>query len=104
MAILFGGPDCWIGDCEHIYDNPILLFTVLATAGLEGTMTFTPANPNINGGLSFYPVDTDGASIIGPNDAGTSLVVLGATVLIVPGPGVAVGSVLGLALMARKKR
>ncbi|MBX3323735.1 MAG: hypothetical protein KF757_12170 [Phycisphaeraceae bacterium] len=96
--------DCWIGDCEGDRGNPILLFTILATAGEWGEMVFTPGNPNINGGLSFYPSWDDGLSIIGPNDAGTSLVLLSATVLIVPGPGVLVGSVLGLALMARRKR
>lgn len=67
-------------------ENPILLFTFDVTAGGSGSITYTPANPNPNGGLSFYPDYLNGASIVGPNDADTSLALIGATTRIVPAP------------------
>jgi hypothetical protein len=66
--------------------NPILLFTIAVTAGQAGSIAYTPGNPNPNGGLSFYPDEDEGASIIAPNDAGTALVLEGATTRIVPAP------------------
>lgn len=97
------GDHCWFPPCWE-YGNPALLFTIEARAGLEGSMTFTPANPNVNGGLSFYPIHTDGASIIGPNDAGTSLHTIGATTIIIPTPASVLVGAGAAVLMSRRRR
>jgi len=83
--------------------NPIMLFTIQVEAGTVGTATYVAGNPNINGGLSFYPDNQDGASIVAPNDAGTTLTMIAATTNIVPAP--ASLALLGLgALVARRRR
>jgi hypothetical protein len=90
LANLFG--DVYVPDLTH----PILLFTFDVTVGdTVGSVTYTPEGPNINGGLSFYPDSQDGASIIAPNDSGTTLVLVGATTRIVPAP-----AAFGLAVFA----
>ncbi len=97
LAAIFGGlppPDP---------TNPILLFTFDVTVGnLAGSVTYTPDGPNVNGGLSFYPDGQDGYSIIAPNDPGTTLVLIGATTQVVPGPATLLA--LGLAGFAASRR
>jgi hypothetical protein len=68
--------------------NPIPLFTFDFTtaSGPVTNLEFTPVDPNVNGGLSFYPDNEDGASIITPNDADSSLTLTPWTYQ-VPGPG-----------------
>jgi len=69
LANLFGilNPDIYLS-------NPILLFTMtVESPSSPGYLELTPMNPNPNGGLSFYPDSTDGASIVAPNDPGTSI-------------------------------
>lgn len=80
LASIFG--DDWT-DMTH----PIVLFTFEVTVGeSRGAITYTPSDPNPNGGLSFYPDWNDGHSITAPNDPGTTLVLVGATTVIVPSP------------------
>jgi hypothetical protein len=83
--------------------NPIMLFSVEVTAADSlGSITYVPANPNVNGGLSFYPDSTDGVSIIAPNDPGTTLTLTGVTTRVVPAP--ATLALVGLAGMATGRR
>ncbi len=82
--------------------NPIMLFSVDVTAGAGGLITYTAGNPNVNGGLSFYPNSTDGASIIAPNTPGTTLNFIGASTFVVPAP--ASLALLGLGAMAARRR
>ena len=83
--------------------NPIMMFTIEVTAGASGSITYVAGNPNVNGGLSFYPDSQDGASIIAPNDAGTTLSMVSATTTIIPAP--ASIALLGLGgLVARRRR
>lgn len=85
--------------------NPILLFTfdVHTLAGPQGLLTYTPGNPNPNGGLSFYPISTDGASVIAPNDVGTTLTFYGATIWVVPEPSTLALLAVGGAIMLRRR-
>lgn len=94
---LFGPPT------QSDMSNPILLFSIGVTAGGEGLILYTPANPNPNGGLSFYPLVGDGAMITAPNDPGTTLVLVGATTRIVPGPG-GIGVLAGGVLVGSTRR
>lgn len=57
--------------------NPIRLFTFDVEIDTPSAIHFQPVNPNINGGLSFYPDSTDGASIVAPNDPDSSLTLNG---------------------------
>ena len=84
--------------------NPIMLFSVeVAAADSPGSITYTPANPNVNGGLSFYPDSTDGATIGAPNDPGTTLTLAGVTTRVVPSPaGLALIGLAGLAAGRRR--
>ena len=70
LANLFG-----ILNPNIITSNPVQLFTFdIVTASVPITdLEFTPMNPGINGGLSFYPDIEDGATINAPNDPNTSL-------------------------------
>ncbi len=75
--------------------NPIPLFQFDFTTG-DGRLehiSFSAANPNVNGGMMFYPNRYDGASIIVPNDADTALHLSGWT-SVIPAPG---SAILGLA-------
>ncbi len=83
--------------------NPILLFTIDVTAANTlGSITYVPDNPNVNGGLSFYPDSEEGASIIAPNDPGTTLTLTGVTTTIIPAP--ATLAFVGLAGLAGRRR
>jgi hypothetical protein len=84
--------------------NPIKLFSfdVTVAAGFFGTITYTPGNPNPNGGLSFYPNSQDGASVIAPNDSSTTLALTGASTRIIPAP--ASLALLGLGGMVAGRR
>lgn len=85
--------------------NPIQLFSFDVTiTGEVGVIEYTPMNPAAEGGLSFYPDSTEGASIIAPNDPGTTLTLTGVRTLInVPGCGTF--GVLGwLSVPATKRR
>lgn len=83
--------------------NPILLFSIDVTAGAAGNIVYVAGNPNVNGGLSYYPVSTAGASVVAPNHAGTTLSFVAATTTIVPAP--ASIALLGLGgLVARRRR
>lgn len=86
--------------------NPIQLFTFDVTiTGEAGVIEYTPMNPAAEGGLSFYPISTDGASIAAPNDAGTTLTLTGArTIVNVPGSGgLVVGSMALVGAMRRRR-
>jgi hypothetical protein len=86
------------------WDNPSILFTIEVTAtSVPGSITYVPGNPNINGGLSFYPDSFDGVSIVAPNDQGTTLVLVGATTRVVPAP-VTLGAFGFLACARRWRR
>lgn len=83
--------------------NPIPLFTfdfTTANVPIEN-LEFTPMDPNVNGGLSFYPDIEDGATIITPNDAETSLTLTPWTYQI-PAPGTLVPLVL-LGVIGRRR-
>lgn len=85
--------------------NPILLFTFDVTVGnTAGAVTYTPNNPNPNGGLSFYPDGNDGASIIAPNDPGTTLLLEGATTRVIPAPATLGLVFIGLWCPGRRRR
>lgn len=53
--------------------NRLFTFDFTTAAGPLGAISFSPAHPNPNGGLSFYPDGRHGASIIFPNTPGTQL-------------------------------
>jgi hypothetical protein len=81
LPTLFG--DGYVPDLTH----PMMLFAFEVTvADTAGSVTYTPDGPNVNGGLSFYPVYDDSNSVIAPNDPGTTLVLVGATTRVVPAP------------------
>ncbi|KAA0217436.1 MAG: hypothetical protein DYG94_00540 [Leptolyngbya sp. PLA3] len=86
--------------------NPIHLFTFEVTiADGSGRVEYAPMNPAADGGLSFYPDSTEGASIIAPNDPGTTLALTGARTWInTPGPGVLVSIGLAGAVAVRRDR
>lgn len=81
--------------------NPMHLFSFEVTVGDISHIAFDTMNASLEGGLSFYPDSTDGATIVAPNDAGTSLTFVGWE-YVVPGPWtVAIG---GLAVLGRRRR
>lgn len=84
--------------------NPILLYTVDFTTG-DVPIThigFAPQDPNVNGGLSFYPISTDGASIIAPNHPDSSLTLTGWEYF-VPSPGAGVLALAGPMVFRRRR-
>ena len=99
LANLFGAPP-WADQ-----SNPIMLFQFDVTVGdILGGVTYTPGDPHPLGGLSFYPHVNDGFSIVAPNNPGTSLVFVGATTNVIPGPGaVSVLLLAGLTGFRRKR-
>ncbi len=82
--------------------NPIELFTfdVTWSSGPLGITEIVTGNPNVNGGLSFYPDSQDGASIIAPNDPDTALVM--GSIIFFPAPGTA-APLLMMAMIRRKR-
>ncbi len=82
--------------------NPIELFTfdVTWSSGPLGVTEITTGNPNINGGLSFYPDSQDGASIIAPNDPDTELVM--GSIIFFPAPATA-APLLMMAMIRRRR-
>ncbi len=85
--------------------NPIMLFSIDVTTqvGTTGWITYAPGNPNPNGGLSYYVISTDGASVIAPNDPGTTLTFAGIETLVIPAPATLVLLALG-GLCASRRR
>jgi hypothetical protein len=83
-------------------NNPIELFTfdVTWSSGPLGVTEIATSNPNINGGLSFYPDSQDGASIIAPNDPDTELVM--GSIIFFPAPGTA-APLLMMAMIRRRR-
>ncbi len=87
LAISGGQYSLIVFQPDFNWDNPSILFTIeVAASNAPGLITYVPGNPNVNGGLSFYPDSQDSASIAAPNDSGTMLVLIGATTQIVPAP------------------
>jgi len=84
-------------------DNPILLFTFDFTAQPYTHIGFTPMNPNPNGGLSFYPVSTAGASVTVPNNPDSSLT-LSEFHYFVPAPGSLAIFTMAFGSMAHRRR
>lgn len=86
--------------------NPIRLFTFDFTtaSGPLGEIGFSPANPNPNGGFSFYPHMLNGASIIIPNSPDTELHLEGWTSTVPSPGGVMALTVLGLNGRRRRER
>ncbi len=85
--------------------HPVMLYSFDVTVGDSfGRITYSPGDLHPLGGLSFYPVWNSGESIIAPNDPGTSLVLVGATTRVIPGPGVIVALMLGGAVSSWRRR
>jgi hypothetical protein len=98
LASIFGVP--WT-DLSH----PVMLFQFDVTVGdTLGRVTYTPGDPSPLGGLSFYPLSTDGSSIIAPNDPGTTLTFVGATTRVVPGSGVVAALTVACGLAGFRRR
>lgn len=85
--------------------NPIMLFSFeFTTADVPIThIGFAPANPNPNGGLSFYPLSMDGASTIAPNHPDSSLTLTGWE-YVVPSPAGMGVLAMGLGAWLRRRR
>lgn len=85
--------------------NPIMLFKFDVTTmfGTSGWITYTPGNPNPNGGLSYYVISTDGASVIAPNDPGTTLTFAGIETFVVPTPATLALLALGGLFISRRR-
>lgn len=77
-------------------------FDFTTGTGPLGAISFAPANPNPNGGLSFYPAWTNGASMVFPNTPGTALHFDGWTST-VPSPG-AIAAFITMTLISRRRR
>jgi hypothetical protein len=83
--------------------QPMHLFSFEVTVGDFTQLAFTPANPGPDGGLSFYPDSTDGGTIVAPNDADTTLTMVGWSYE-VPGPGPGGMAVVAVAVVGRGRR
>ena len=84
--------------------HPLMLYSFEFTTNDTpiSVLEFSPMNPNLNGGLAFYPVSTNGASIVAPNDAGTQLNLVPWTYR-VPAPGTVVPLCVGLVMLRRRR-
>lgn len=86
--------------------NPIRLFSfdVTMPTHIGGWIEFVPTNPNPNGGLSFYPDNEDGHSIIAPLHDGTTLTLTGARTRIVDSPSPGTLGLLGFGAVLHGRR
>lgn len=85
--------------------NPIPMFTFEFTTGNGpvGDFSFAPMNPATLGGLSFYPVRTDGYQVVASNDPGTALHLTGWD-YVVPAPAGAGVLAVGICALSRRRR
>lgn len=97
---LFG----WYPQVDHRNPIPLFTFDFTTAGGRVGDFTFAPMNPGPWGGLTFYPVSTDGFSVIAPRDPGTELHLMSWSYVIpAPGPAGMIG-VAGMLGAGRRRR